>query len=112
MARELAVIGKPLPKVDAPGKVTGQTRYADDLALPRMLYGRILRSSEVHALIKSVDAGEALKLPGVHAVITGKDLSVPFGAIALNQDETALAQDRVRYIGEPIAAVAAIDEET
>jgi 4-hydroxybenzoyl-CoA reductase alpha subunit len=111
-AEELSVVGKPLPKVDAEAKVRGRHRYADDLRLPRMLIGKLLRSTRPHALITRIDVGRALELPGVHAVLTGKHLPIPYGILPVSQDEHALALEKVRYVGEPVAAVAAIDEET
>jgi len=112
MAPELSVIGKPLPRVDGAAKVTGRARYADDLSLPRMLYGKILRSTQPHARIKAIDTSRAQALPGVHAIITGQDLPIKYGMLPVSQEETALAVDKVRYVGEPVAAVAAVDEET
>ncbi len=112
MAEQFSVIGKPLPKVDGMGKCTGQTKFADDLNLPRMLFGRLLRSVHAHARIKSIDTGRAERLPGVRAVITGRDLPIKFGILPVSQDEETLAVDKVRYVGDPVAAVAAIDEET
>jgi 4-hydroxybenzoyl-CoA reductase alpha subunit len=109
---ELSVVGKPLPKVDADAKVRGRHRYADDLRLPRMLIGKLLRSTRPHAFIRRLDTGKALELPGVHAVITGKHLPIPYGTLPVSQDEHALALEKVRYVGEPVAAVAAVDEET
>lgn len=106
------VIGKPLPKVDAWGKVAGDTRYADDLFLPRMLYGRILRSTIPHARILGVDTSEAKQLPGVLSVITGRDVPIQYGILPSSQDEEALCTEKVRYVGDPVAAVAAVDEET
>ena len=73
-ANPLNVVGKPFRKVDARAKCTGQTKFADDIFLPRMLYCKILRSHEPHALIKIIDLSKALALPGVIAIITGKDL--------------------------------------
>jgi 4-hydroxybenzoyl-CoA reductase subunit alpha len=105
-----SVIGKPLPKIDAAGKVTGATRYADDLSLPRMLFGRVLRSPHPHAAIRSIDVSEAALLEGVHAVLTGSDLPVKFGIMPTSQDEEALAISKVRYVGDPVAAVAAASE--
>src|ERR671935_8500 len=110
MAEELAIIGKSLTKPDAYPKVTGQTKFADDLALPRMLYGRILRSPQPHARILNIDTARARALPGVLAVLTGDDLPVKFGILPVSQDEEALAREKVRYVGDPIAAVAATDE--
>ncbi|MBI4242363.1 MAG: molybdopterin-dependent oxidoreductase, partial [Candidatus Rokubacteria bacterium] len=110
---DLAVIGHPLPKVDAWGKVTGDTRYADDFFLPRMAYAKILRSPHPHALIKRIDTSRAKAVPGVYAVITGRDLPpVKFGILPVSQDEEALCTEKVRMVGDPVAAVAAVDEET
>lgn len=109
---KFSVIGKPLAKVDALGKVTGETKYADDLFLPRMLYGRILRSPHPHARIVGIDTSRALRLPGVFAVVTGKDLPTKFGIMPSTQDEEALCIDKVRFLGDPVAGVAAVDEET
>jgi 4-hydroxybenzoyl-CoA reductase subunit alpha len=106
------VIGKPFRKVDARAKCNGQTRFADDIALPRMLYCKLLRSPVPHALIKRIDITRALKLPGVVAVITGSALPIPYGILPVSQDEHALCIDKVRMIGDPVAAIAAIDEDT
>src|SRR3989441_858878 len=108
----LNVVGKPFRKVDARAKCTGQTKFADDIVLPRMLFCRILRSHQPHALIKKIDAAKALALPGVFSVITGKDLPIPYGILPVSQDEHALCIGKVRFIGDPVAAVAAIDEDT
>ena len=107
----LRVVGKALRKVDAVAKVTGATKFADDLALPRMLYARLLRSPHPHARILGVDPSKALKLEGVKAVLTGKDFPIPFGILPVSQDEHALCPDTVRFIGDPVAAVAATTEE-
>src|SRR6266511_876339 len=109
---DLKVIGKPFRKVDARAKCTGQTRFADDIVLPRMLYCKILRSHEPHAIIKNIDTSKASALPGVIAVLTGKDLPIPYGILPVSQDEHALCVDKVRFIGDPVAAVAATSEET
>ncbi|OGB96782.1 MAG: aldehyde oxidase [candidate division NC10 bacterium RIFCSPLOWO2_12_FULL_66_18] len=109
---EYSIIGRPLIKVDAMAKVTGETKFADDLALPRMLHAKILRSPHPHARILSIDTGPAEALPGVHAVLTGRALPIKFGILPVSQDEEALATERVRYVGDPVAAVAAVDEET
>jgi 4-hydroxybenzoyl-CoA reductase subunit alpha len=107
------VIGQPLPKIDAWAKVTGETRYADDLVLPRMAYGKLLRSPHPHARIVSIDAARARALPGVLGVITSHDLPpVKFGILPVSQDEEALCRDKVRLVGDAVAAVAALDEET
>src|SRR5467141_1764421 len=109
--KPLNVIGKPFRKVDARAKCTGQTKFADDIFLPRMLYCKILRTHLPHALIKNIDVSKAAALPGVLAVITGKDLPIPYGILPVSQDEHALCIDKVRFIGDPVAAVAAIDED-
>ncbi len=106
------VVGRPYRKVDAAAKVTGQTRFADDVVLPRMLHCKILRSKLAHARIRRVDASKALAMPGVLAAATGKDLPVAFGILPVSQDEHALCLDRVRFVGDPVAAVAALDEDT
>jgi 4-hydroxybenzoyl-CoA reductase alpha subunit len=110
--KPLNVVGKPFRKVDARAKCTGQTKFADDIVLPRMLFCKILRTHLPHALIKSIDISKAVALPGVIAVITGKDLPIPYGILPVSQDEHALCIDKVRFIGDPVAAVAAIDEDT
>jgi 4-hydroxybenzoyl-CoA reductase alpha subunit len=106
------IVGTNRPKVDAYGKVTGRALYADDVVLPRMAYGRLLRSPHPHARILSIDTSRALALPGVLAVLTGADLPQRFGILPSSQDETALAIDKVRYVGDPVAAVAALDPDT
>ncbi|HEX4562257.1 MAG TPA: molybdopterin cofactor-binding domain-containing protein [Gemmatimonadales bacterium] len=110
--KPLAVVGKALRKVDAVGKVTGTLKYADDLFLPRMLYGKLLRSPHPHARIVSIDTSQALALAGVKAVLTGKDTPIPFGILPVSQDEHALCPDHVRFVGDAVAAVAATTEET
>jgi 4-hydroxybenzoyl-CoA reductase subunit alpha len=109
--KPLNVVGKPFRKVDARAKCTGQTKFADDIVLPRMLSCKILRSHEPHALIKNIDVSKALALPGVIAIITGNDLPISYGILPVSQDEHALCIDKVRFIGDPVAAVAAIDED-
>ncbi len=107
-----SVVGLPLPKVDAVAKVTGRTKFADDLFLPRMLHCRMLRATVPHADIVSIDTSRAAAHPGVIAVLTGKDLPTPYGILPVSQDEHALCLDKVRFVGDPVAAVAAVDEET
>jgi 4-hydroxybenzoyl-CoA reductase alpha subunit len=109
--KDFNIVGKPFRKVDARAKCVGQTKFADDIVLPRMLFCKILRSHLPHALIKSIDVSKALALPGVFTVITGKDLPIPYGILPVSQDEHALCIDKVRFIGDPVAAVAAIDED-
>ncbi|MEP6570175.1 MAG: molybdopterin cofactor-binding domain-containing protein [Acidobacteriota bacterium] len=110
--KPLNVVGKPFRKVDARAKCTGQTKFADDIVLPRMLFCKLLRSHLPHALIKNIDTSKAAALPGVIAVITGKDLPISYGILPVSQDEQALCIEKVRFIGDPVAAVAAIDEDT
>ncbi len=110
MPDDFAVIGKRNLKYEWFAKLTGSARFTDDLKLPRMIYGRLLRSPYPHARILRVDTSRAEQLPGVFAVVTGKDFPIKFGILPSSQDETALAIDKVRYAGEAVAAVAAIDE--
>ncbi len=110
--REFAVIGRRLVRTDGLDKSTGRAVYTDDIALPGMLHGKILRSPHAHARILSIDTGEAEALDGVHAVITGRDLPEEYCIIPWTRDETALCVDRVRFIGDAVAAVAAVDEDT
>ncbi len=106
-------IGKPQPRIDGMGKATGEARYAGDLKLPRMLMGKLLCSPHPHARILNIDFSKVLTLPGVKAVVTGMDLhGQKYGPFRSRRDETGLARDKVRYIGDPVAAVAATDEET
>jgi len=106
------VIGARARKPDAIDKATGATAYADDLTAPGMLHGRILRSPHPHARIRSIDTSAAEALPGVHAVMTGADLPIPYGIIPWTPDEHALAPQVARYVGDGVAAVAAVDEAT
>lgn len=110
--KRLEVVGQPRRRVDSRAKVTGQARFADDLSMSRMLYCKLLRSSHPHAIIESIDVSRAAVYPGVHLVLTGKDFPVPFGAMPVAVDEYALAPERVRYVGDPVAAVIARDEKT
>jgi 4-hydroxybenzoyl-CoA reductase subunit alpha len=105
-------IGKPRPRIDGPGKVTGQARYADDMALPRMLHCRLLRSPHPHARVRRIEVERAQAAEGVHLVLTGADLPIPYGILPVSQDEHALCQDKVRFVGDPVAAVIARDEAT
>jgi len=106
-----STIGKKEPFIDALQKVSGSARYAGDLILPGMLAGKLLRSPHAHARILHVDASKALALRGVKAVVTGADIQgKKYGAIRSRRDETGLAL-KARYIGDPVAAVAAIDED-
>ncbi|TAJ85330.1 aldehyde oxidase, partial [bacterium] len=108
--KPFSVIGKPLRKVDAMAKCVGETRYADDLDLPRMTFAKLLRSPHPHAKIRGIRTDKAVTLEGVYAVITGADLPEKFGIMPSTQDEEALAIEKVRYAGDPVAAVAASSE--
>ena len=108
----MKVIGKPRRRVDGRAKVTGQTRFADDVVLPRMLHMKLLRSPHAHAFIEDVNFEKAKAHPGVHLVLTGKDFPVTFGILPISQDEYPLAPKHVRYVGDPLAAVIAKDEQT
>jgi len=108
---DLALIGTPMRKIEGLDKSTGRAIYTDDIVLPGMLHGKILRSPYPHARIVSIDVSEAKKLEGVHAVITGEDIPTKYGIIPWTADEYPLCTDRVRYIGDGVAAVAAVDED-
>lgn len=114
--KEYSVVGKPLLRVDGKVKVTGEAQYAGDVRLPGMLHGKILRSLHPHARIIRIDTSKAEALPGVKAVITGKDTGpIRFGFVDTPRypaDQYPLAIDKVRYVGDEVAAVAAIDEIT
>jgi len=106
------VVGVPRRRVDARAKVTGQTRFADDLELPRMLHCKLLRSPHPHARIVQIDASRAQKCEGVELVLTGRDFRNEFGILPVSQDEEPLCRERARYVGDPVAAVIARDELT
>lgn len=104
------IIGQPIVRQDARGKVAGEARYADDLALPGMVYGKVLRSPHPHARIRSIDASRALKLPGVVGVFTAKDIPGANSLGAIIKDQPILCGDVVRYSGDAVAVVAAESE--
>ncbi len=109
---EHSLIGKGMRRVDAIAKATGQALFSADLTLPRMLHGKVLRSPFPHAKIVHVDTSRAEKLRGVKAVVTGRDASdEKWGVFRYTQDQRFLPVDRVRFIGEEVAAVAAVDED-
>ena len=110
-AHDLRIVGTPQVMVDAVSKVTGKTVFADDLQLPQMLYGKLLRSTQPHARIRKLDVSKAVAAPGVKAVITGADLPIPFGILPVSEDEHVLCPEVVRFIGDPVAAVAATSED-
>jgi len=106
------LLGGPIPYIEGPLKVTGRAEYTDDIKRPGQLVGRLLRSPWPHARLKSIDVREARATPGVFAVLTGEKYPIPFGVLPITHDETAIAVDKARYIGDIIAAVAASDERT
>jgi 4-hydroxybenzoyl-CoA reductase subunit alpha len=110
MTNDYSIIGKSIAMIDAAGKTTGSGKYTDDLSLPGMLYGKILHSPHPHARIKSIDTSRAERLDGVIAVVTGKDAPNPFGILPVGHDEHALALDKVRYVGDNVACVAAVTD--
>src|SRR5207253_8202916 len=112
MSNRFSIIGKPIAMVDAAGKTTGAGKYTDDLSLPGMLVGKILHSPHPHARIKRIDTSRAKKLEGVVAVAIGTDAPNPYGILPVGHDEHALAVDKVRYVGDNVACVAALDEAT
>jgi 4-hydroxybenzoyl-CoA reductase subunit alpha len=107
-----SIIGKPIAMVDAAGKTTGAGKYTDDMTLPGMLIGKILHSPHPHARIKRIDTSRAEKLEAVVAVVRGQDAPNPYGILPVGHDEHALAVDKVRYVGDNVACVAAQDEAT
>ena len=112
MEKEFNVVGQRLPMHDAAAKVKGTAQFTDDIVLPGMLYGKILRSPLPHARILHIDTSKAAKLPGVKGVVTGQDIpDRPYGIVPKARDEHALARGKVRYIGDDVAAVCAIDQE-
>jgi len=110
--KQLRVIGVARRRVDARAKVTGQARYADDISLPRMAHCKLLRSRHPHARIKRINTSRAAAHPGVYLVLTGKDVPIEYGILPVSQDEQALCVDRVRHVGDPVAAVIAREELT
>jgi 4-hydroxybenzoyl-CoA reductase subunit alpha len=105
-------VGQATPLIDGIEKVTGRARYAADLPVGEALVGMILRSPVAHGVIRGIDTSHARAIRGVRAVITGNDFAAPYGVIPIAQNEWPLARERVRYRGEPIAAVAAVDRAT
>src|SRR6478736_5126945 len=103
-------IGTYVPMIDGPEKVSGRAKYTADILGAGQLAGRIYRSPYSHGEIVNVDVSEALKVPGVVAIITGADCDRTFGVLPVARSEYPLARDKVRYRGEPVAAVAAIDD--
>jgi len=110
IGEKLRVIGVPRRRVDARAKVTGQTRFADDIFLPRLAHCKLLRSPHPHARIRNIDVSRALGYPGVYLVLTGKDFPIEYGILPVSQDEQALTVEHVRHVGDPVAAVIAREE--
>ena len=107
------VINKRTPRLDAPDKATGRAKYIDDLELPGMLYGAILQSPIAHGKILNIDTSKAKKLPGVKSVVTHEEAGyVKYGVSPARYDEQVFCSDIVRYIGDEVAAVAAVDLKT
>ena len=104
----LGAVGKSQTRLDGREKVSGESLFTEDFFLPRMLHGKILRSTQPHARIISIDTSEAETVPGVKAVITAADCE----GVAVGKFQGVFAQDAVRHVGEEVAAVAALDEET
>ena len=111
MAGKHKIIGKSERRVDAWGKVTGRAKFAEDYTVGHQLWGKVLRAKHPHAKILSINISQAVKLPGVEAVLTAKDIpgSKTFGVVLKNQQ--ILAEDRVRYLGDGVALVAAVSKE-
>src|SRR6266567_3162353 len=107
-----SIIGKSIAMVDAAGKTTGAGKYTDDLTLPGMLIGKILHSPHPHARIKRINTSRVEELDGVIAVVVGQDAPNPYGILPVGHDEHALALDKVRYVGDNVACVVAMDEAT
>ena len=105
------LIGTAFRRVDGRAKVTGRTLFADDLAFPRLCYLRLVRSTVPHARVRGIDLAAAERVPGVLGFLTGADFPIPFGILPVSQDEHALCPDRVRFVGDPVAAVAAVTED-
>ncbi len=113
MSRQFSSVGGRGVRLDAPDKVTGRAVYTDDLRRPDMLAGALLQSPVAHARVRNIDTSRAERLPGVKAVLTSSNSPVvKFGVSPARYDETVFCTDRVRYIGDEVAAVAAVDRET
>ena len=108
--KEFDFVRKDVPRVDAVDKATGNAQFTVDLALPNMLFGKLLRSPHPHARILNIDTRKAERLPGVKGVITGKETPYVFGVSHF--DQTPLQTEKVRHVGDAVAAVAAVDLDT
>lgn len=105
------IVGKPFRRVDGRDKVTGRTRFADDLTFPRMVFVKLVRSTMAHAEIRAIDLSAAEAMPGVVGTLVGEEVPIPFGILPMSHDEHGLALGKVRFVGDPVAAVAATSEE-
>jgi 4-hydroxybenzoyl-CoA reductase subunit alpha len=107
------ILNSRLPRIDAPAKATGQAIFTNDIAMPGLLHGAILQSPIPHGRLLNIDTSRAARLPGVKAVITHKDAgAIKYGVSPARYDETIFCIDKVRYVGDEIAAVAAVDPDT
>ncbi len=114
MEKEFHIVGQSLPRVDAVAKATGTIHYVDDIQLPGMLYAKVLRSPHAHARIRGINLAQAETLPGVRAIVTGQDTPEKYVTFMLSakwHDKVLFAREKVRYVGEEVAAVAAVSEE-
>jgi len=113
VTRDSNVVGVSIPRVDAVDKVTGRAQYTNDLSFPNMVYGKILGSPIAHGRVKRIDTSRAEALEGVLAVLTSADVTdTQYGVSPARYDENIFARDKVRHVGDEVAAVAAIDEKT
>lgn len=110
-ANKLKIIGTPFRRVDGRAKVTGRTQFADDVQLPRTAHVKLVRSTVPHARIKNIDLSAALAMQGVLGSLVGSDMPNTFGILPVSEDEHALAVDTVRFVGDPLAAIAAVSED-
>ena len=111
MVTELKIVGKPFRRVDGRAKVTGQTRFADDMQFPRTVHIKLVRSTVPHARIKNIDFSAALAMDGVVGTLVGEEVPNTFGIMPVSEDEHALAVSKVRFVGDPLAAIAAVSED-
>ena len=109
--RKTRLIGTPFRRVDGRAKVTGSTRFADDLTFPRLCWARLVRSTVPHASVGGIEFSRAREHPGFLGELTGQEIPETFGILPVSQDEHALCTTRVRFVGDPVAAVAATSEE-
>ena len=104
--RDVRGVGLSIPRPDGPEKVTGHVQYVADIKPKGLLHAKLLRSPHAHARIRSIDVSAARALPGVHAILTGRDLPEYYGIIPWTEDEQALCEEKARYVGDAVAAAA------